>query len=154
MASSIGAARQALWTLLSNAAGLSDVQVTFGRPERPEGKGVALLGVSDPGENFVLLGPLSATEEAYGIELLVWWYDPEAPPERTAGVDEIAFGIADVVRDVVRANLSLTRTVRTARVASQRSEGVRKPEGSDTNKAPTGRVCIIEMTIACVARAA
>lgn len=154
MASTIGPARQALWTLLRNDPGLTGVQVTFGRPERPEGKGVALLGVSDPGENFVLLGPVAATEEVYGIELLVWWYDPEAPPERTPETDEIAFGIADAVRDVVRANLSLTSTVRTARVASQRSEGVRKPEPSDTNHAPTGRVCIIEMTIACVARAA
>lgn len=153
MASTIGPARRALWALIWESADLSVAQKVVGRPDRAEGLGVALLGLSDPTEAFATLGPQAPMEEAYGIELLVWKYDPECPEERGIEVDEVAFATADAVRDIVTANRTLTQTVYLARVASQRSDGVRLPTSDDTNKAPSGRLCLIEMTVACRARA-
>lgn len=153
MASTIGPARRALWDLLVAEPALGDVQKSFGRPEYPEGKGLALLGVSEPGENFALLGPVAANDEVYGIEVLVWWYNPLASADDRPEVDETAFAIADAVRDVVRANSHLAPGFLWCRVASQRSEGVRRPTADDSSKQPTGWLCLIEMTVACAARA-
>lgn len=159
VASSIGPSRKALWYLLGDAEALSGVQKTYKRADYPEGAGIALLGITDPDEVDVLLGPDSAGQETYGIELLLWWYDAEASEEQAADVDEACFDMADAVRDLVRANSTLRLpgasqgTVVRARAVIRASDGVRRPTTDDSVKQATGLLCLIQMTVVCVARA-
>lgn len=160
MASSIGPARQALWQLLLDATDLEEAQKSIGWPDHPSSFVIALLGVSDPNEIVVLLGPEAANEEQFGIELAIKYHDPNAPEEIAADVDATAFGFYDTIRDAIRANRTLRLpgendgTVRTARITGPRSAGTGHPAPSgEQNQQATGLMCVIEMTVACVARA-
>lgn len=153
MPSTIGPARQDLWQRLLAEPALDPAQRCFGWPDTHKAFQVVLLGVTDPSETFASLGPAAATEEVYGIELVVKYHDPAAPLDQAPAVDLAAFGAADTIRDLVRANPTLGGTVRTARIASQRSQGTGRPLPNEANTQATGLLCVIEMTVACTARA-
>ncbi|HUR23994.1 MAG TPA: hypothetical protein VMZ73_09010 [Acidimicrobiales bacterium] len=159
MASAIGPARQALWQTLLGVAWPDDLQLAFLAPDVPKLFGVYLLGVSDPTEALVLLGPEAAKEERFGIELTVKWQDPAAREDQAPDVDALAWGVAGQIRDAVLANPTLrlpgetTGTVAWAFLSSQRSPGTGHPAVTEQNQHASGLLCVIEMTVACHARA-
>lgn len=130
MASSISAARGALYSLLAaadyNPPPDEPVQVTFGPPENfQEQEVVALLGLFNPDEQDAALGA-QRHEETYDLEVALKKHDPAGNPD---AVDARGFAMADIVRGVVHSNRTLGGAVRDARVISQTTDGVERSEG-------------------------
>lgn len=150
MASTISAARSALYNLLAAASAavggpLTGVQISWGDPSAyEEQEVVALLGVSSPDEVPASLGNLSR-DERYGIELRIKVYGPD---DDAATVDGRAFFLADAVRSLVNSQPpTLSGTVTFAQVASQRCDF-----GTQSVVDASGWICFIDMTVACTAR--
>jgi hypothetical protein len=162
MSSSIAPARAALYTLLVAAAGdpssaLADVQITFGYPDQLEQQEVVcLLGVIEPSESSASLRPRAPREEKYKLELAVKVYNPAASSNDTAitttrDLDVRVWAIAEAVREIVNANLTLTDTVRTAYVVLQKSDGPLAPVDASTKRLP-GFVMRVDLHVECEAR--
>lgn len=140
--------------------GFEGAQRTIGWPNHPETWQVCMLGLADPNELVVLLGPQAAGHEEFGINVAIKYQDPGAPEDMAAEVDEVTFGYADTFRNMVRARPNLAMpgetagTVARARAIVRGSDGTGHPAPSpDQSKQPTGLMCVIEMTVACFARA-
>lgn len=129
MASTIAAARQALYYLLVAEPLLAGVQISYGAPanhEEPEV--VALLGVRNITEEPEQLGMIRK-EETYLLDVGVKAHSRTADAATT---DARGFAIAEAVRGVAgttRTNITLSGTVRTAMVVNEETEGVQPAEG-------------------------
>lgn len=162
-ASTIAAARAALYALLVADAPLSitptphnhqprPVQITYGPPAHEELEVVALLGVRSPEEEVGALGA-RRREEVYELEVGVKVHDPTAGPATAeaiaAGtrtqidVDARGFELAEWVRSVVHHHWTLSGTVRAAGVTRQITEGVQLAE--------KGALIFLLLTIECEA---
>jgi hypothetical protein len=160
MGSSISGAVLALDTLVSaavadNTSALFGLQNTFGPPlDDEELEVLAILGIADPSEATLVLGPQAPRREQYRIETTIKVYDPTAentPADRRA-VFTRGLVLADGLRSLVEANRTLNGTVDSAHVVSQRTAGLAHPIGDD-GKRKSGWVIHIDMSIACRARA-
>jgi hypothetical protein len=131
VASTISAARGALYDLLAAAAGLSGVQVTFGMPSAyEEQEVVALMGVEAPDEEPAVIGGARPRDEVFTIVVAVKAHDPAADTAQT--VDARCWALADEVREVVYANQTLSGALSQpgwARIVSQTSAGAMPAEG-------------------------
>lgn len=145
MTSSISAARQNLHALLAGEPELADpVQVAYGAPSGHEAaEVVAMLGVQTPSAEEARGLGQRRVEESYVLEVAVKVHDPGA--ETAEAVDLRGFALADVVRQVVRANITLDAAVRTALVVSQGSEGAQPAQGG-------GWVIFVTLGVECKAR--
>jgi len=121
MGSSIGPARQVLFTNLDNTISSTGPQVTFGPPAiAEEQEVVALLGVLNPTETPAALGQ-RRVEETYHLEVGIKVHNPAGDP---AEVDQRGFELRQQVRAVIEADLTLSGTVRTALIVSDTTDGV------------------------------
>lgn len=131
MASSISAARVALYDLLAAAGGLTGVQVAFGAPDAYEAQEVvALTGVESPDEEPAVIGGPRPRDESFVLLVAVKAHDPSATTGQS--VDARCFALMDVVRSTVYANQTLTATLTSpgwARIQSQTTEGAQPAEG-------------------------
>lgn len=160
MASSISGAVLALDQLVTDATGdidspLYNVQNTFGPPlDDEELEVLAILGISDPSEAALLMGPQAPRNEQYRIEAAIKVYDPTAgnTPEERRALFLRGLQLADGLRTLVEVNRTLAGNVDKAHVVSQRTDGLRQPVGVDGKRKP-GWVIHIDMSIACRARA-
>lgn len=144
MASSIAAARAALYDLLAAAEGLAGVQVVFGAPDAYERQEVvALLGFGPVDDEPAAIGQ-ARHDERYRIETKLKVHNPAADLGIT--VETRAMALYNVVRAVIAANPTLSGSVVIAR-----------PSGSDTSPGPQsaeggGFVMFVSCFTECVAR--
>lgn len=112
MASSITAATTNLVALLEAATWPTPApQIAFGIPNAfTESDIVLLLDIEEPDENAAALGAQARREETYVINVRIESFDPGAVEGRAVFLRAVA--MRDVVRDVVRANSTLTGAVR------------------------------------------
>jgi hypothetical protein len=144
MASSISAARAALYDMLSASSLLNGVQVTYGAPDAHEDpEVVALLGVRDPDEEPAALG-YGRKEETYQLEVGVKSHKRDGS---AAEVDTRAYELADAIADTVEGsgNYTLNSTVDWAYVAGGIGVGAQSAEGG-------GWVCFLTVLVTCRAR--
>jgi hypothetical protein len=144
MASSISAARAALYDMLSASALLNGVQVTYGAPAaHEEAEVVALLGVRDPDEEPAALG-IGRKEETYQLEVGVKVHSRSGS---AAEVDVRAYELADAVADAIEGSgdYTLSGTVDWAYVAGPIGVGAQSAEGG-------GWVCFLTVLVTCRAR--
>jgi hypothetical protein len=160
--SRLGPARAALFDQLTGWPDLADHQVAFGLPVELGPRVVAVRGLATGDEVTELLGPASPGTERFGIVVQVVVYDPNAGDADCPTIDAAAFELADAVRDAVLDNRTLRPSgdpghVLDATVVSTTSAGVVHPyDFPDFDTRPgteTGRVCAIDLVIACTARA-
>lgn len=148
MASTISAARSALFTLLeANTWPGAAPQVTFGPPDAyEEPEVVALLGVVNPEEDIAVFGGPRPRDERFILVVATKAHDPAGT---AAAVDARGWVLADEVRRIVYANQTLTDTLTSgwARIQSQTSEGALPVEGG-------GWLCIVRVAVLCQARVA
>jgi hypothetical protein len=160
--SRLGPARAALFDQLASWPDLIDHQVAFGLPVELGPRVVAVRGLAAGDEVTELLGPTAAGTERFGIVVQVVVYDPNAGDADCPAIDAAAFELADIVRAAVLANRTLRPSgdpghVFDATVASTTSAGVVHPfDFPDFDTRPgtdSGRVCGVDLVIACTARA-
>lgn len=132
MASTISAARSALYTLLAaNTYPGAQPQITFGPPDAyEEQEVVALMGVEAADENLAVFGTTGSRDEVFTIVVAIKVHNPGGTAQV---VDARCWELADEVREVVYANQTLSGSLTspgTARVSSQTGEGAQPVEGS------------------------
>jgi hypothetical protein len=144
MASSISAARAALYDMLSASSLLNGVQVTYGAPDaHEEPEVVALLGVRDPDEEPAALG-YGRKEETYQLEVGVKVHKRDGS---AAEVDVRAYALADAVADAIEGggDYTLNGSVDWAYVAGPLGVGAQAAEGG-------GWLCFLVVLVTCRAR--
>ncbi len=144
MASSISAARAALFARLAAADALAGVQVTYGAPaDHEDPEVVALLGVRDPDEEAAAMGA-GRKDETYQLEVGVKVHDRGG---EAADVDARAYALADAVAEAVEGtgDYTLGGTVMWAFVTSTVGVGAQAAEGG-------GWVCFLTVLVTCKAR--
>lgn len=148
MASTISAARAALYALLVAEEALAGVQVTFGPPDAyEEQEVVALLGVETPDEDPATIGGARPREETFVLVVAV---KVHGPSDDALTVDARGWALLDIVRSTVYANQTLAGALSQpgwARVASQTSDAVVPVEDG-------GWVFFGEVRVLCRARVA
>lgn len=151
MSSTISAARQALFALLTAAAAdntnpLYGVQIAWGDPlAAEEQEVVSMRGLRPPNdEEQVLLGPTQPQDETYAIGVTVKAHDPAG---EAATVDARGFALADGVREAVYADRTFGGVLAFgARVVSQISADAAQPAEEG------GFVIFVDLAVLCHGR--
>ncbi len=151
MASSISAARAALFELLAASDLLVGVQVTYGAPDaHEEPEVVALLGVRDPEEEPATLGA-GRKDETYQLEVGIKVHSRDG---EAAEVDTRAYALADAVAEAVEGsgNYTLGGTVLWAYVAGPLGIGAQRVASVPPSSEGAGWVCFLTVLVTCRAR--
>lgn len=156
MASSIGAARLALYDMLVDATWPTTTpQITFGAPAAyEEAEVVALTGVESESEEPAVIGGSRPRDETFVLVVTCKVHDPAADTGQT--VDARGFALMDVVRATVYADPALDGALSApgwASISSQRSDGAVPAQGERVGTT-AGWVLFGEVRIACRARIA
>lgn len=134
--SSIPRLKAALQTALAASSDLSGVQISYGAP-LPMGREVITLGDATPSDQEPVFLGRNTRNEAYSLEVFV---RVARTGNQQQAVTERAFVIAGVVESILRADPTVTSTVREAKVGRM---GLMEFVSEDAAE----RTAVIDMTV-------